>query len=55
MDELETMAWLNDLTDRGKPARTIADWQPYEAVTPLSDTDLNEVIEAAARLHERNK
>jgi hypothetical protein len=52
MDELETMAWLDALINNGKPPHTIPSWQPYEVIEPLSDTDLNAVIDAAAQLYD---
>jgi hypothetical protein len=54
MDELETMAWLDALMNNGKPPQMIPSWKPYEVIEPLSDADLNEVIEAAAQLYDED-
>jgi hypothetical protein len=50
MTEEEIMAALS------RPAPTgaaIPDWRPYDPVEPLSDTDMEDVIQAAARLADK--
>jgi hypothetical protein len=46
-------AHLYDLTERGRPPTTAADWRPYTPVEPLAAAELEQVIAAAADLHRR--
>jgi hypothetical protein len=47
------MARLYDLTERGRSPVAVADWRPYTPTEPLTETELEQVIAAAADLHRR--